>query len=239
MDLIIISQKRIKIMKTTEKIALILMVAFTLTTAIGCAPSARMFRTGFLTDYSLLEEQSEGMVQWVYIKDGVDFAAYDKIMIDRITFFFKDDAAYKGIKPEELLELAQHFYDAYWGILINAYTITNKPGPRTLRVRTAITSLVPSKPVSGTLSTVMPPALVASHLKKAATGVHIGMGQMSGEAELIDSKTGEVLAMALDTETGKKYKLAKNFTKWGQVKEIAKEWVASFAKRLDKLSGRN
>jgi hypothetical protein len=85
----------------------------------------------------------------------------------------------------------------------------------------------------------MPPALVASHLKKAATGVHIGMGQMSGEAELIDSKTGEVLAMALDTETGKKYKLAKNFTKWGQVKEISKEWVASFGKRLDKLSGRN
>ena len=74
-------------MKTAEKIALIFMVAFTLTTAIGCASSAKMSKSGFLTDSSLLEKQSEGMVQWAYIKDGVDFAAYDKIIIDRFTFF--------------------------------------------------------------------------------------------------------------------------------------------------------
>lgn len=227
-------------MKTTARIALVLMVAFTtVTMMIGCAPSAKMSQTGFLTDYSLMKEQSEGLVQWVYVKEGVDFAAYDKVMVDVITFFYKEGAEYKGIQAEELVEMAQYFNDAYVEALQSAYTFTDKPGPRTMRVRTAITDLVPNKPVAGTLTTITPPGLTASHIKKATTGTHIGMGEISGEAELIDSQTGEVLAMGIDTETGKKYKLVKSFTKWGQVKDITREWAQSFSKRLDKLSGRN
>ena len=226
-------------MKETARIALVLMVAFSVTMMNGCAPSAKMSQTGFLTDYSLLEEQSEGLVQWVYVKEGVDFAAYDKIIVDVITFFFKEDAEYKGIQAEELVELAQYFNNAYVEALQSAYTFTDKSGPRTMRVRTAITDLVPNKPVAGTLTTITPLGLVARHIKTTTTGTHIGMGQISGEAELIDSQTGEVLAMGIDTETGKKYELIKSFTKWGQVKGITREWAESFSRRLDKLSGRN
>jgi len=88
------------------------------------------------------------------------------------------------------------------------------------------------------MSSIMPPALIASHIKKATTGTHIGMGRLSGEAELLDSQTGEILAQAIDTEMGKKYKIGKSFTKWGQVKDITNDWAESFRKRLDKLSGR-
>jgi hypothetical protein len=78
------------------------------------------------------------------------------------------------------------------------------------------------------MSSIMPPALIASHIKKAATGSHNGMGQVSGEAELLASQTGEILAQAIDTGTGKKYKVGKSFTKWGQVKDISKGWAGRY-----------
>jgi hypothetical protein len=226
-------------MKTTFRILLAIIIGFAFTMATGCATKPKMHQTGFLKDYSQLKENPKGLVQWTYFKkDGVDFGAYDKVIVDYITFFFKEDAKYKGIHPEELIELAQYFNNAYVEALSGAYSFTDKPGPGVLRLRTAITDLVPGKPVSGTMSSIMPPALIASYIKKATTGSHIGMGQLSGEAELIDSQTGEILAQAIDTEMGKKYKLGKSFTKWGQVKGITKDWAESFRKSLDKLSGR-
>ena len=50
------------------------------------------------------------------------------------------------------------------------------------------------------------------YIKKATTGTHIGMGSASGEAELLDSQTGEVLAAGIDTETGTKYRIDKSVT---------------------------
>ena len=66
------------------------------------ATSKKMPMSGFLTDYSLLKEDPEGLVQWKYFKDGANFGAYDKVIIDHATFFFKEDADYKGIHPDEL-----------------------------------------------------------------------------------------------------------------------------------------
>ncbi len=225
-------------MKTTFRILLAIMIGFAFTMATGCATKPKMRQTGFLEDYSQLKEDPKGLAQWTYVKDGVDFGAYDKIIVDYITFFFLKDIEYKGIHPEELIEVSRYFHNAYVDALAGPYSFTNKPGPGVLRLRTAITDLVPSKPFSGTMSSIMPPALIASHIKKATTGTHIGMGRLSGEAELLDSQTGEILAQAIDTEMGKKYKIGKSFTKWGQVKDISKNWAESFRKRLDKLSGR-
>ena len=224
-------------MKTTFRILLVIMIGCAFTMAIGCASTPKG-PSGFLTNYSKLKEDPEGYLQSMYVKDGVSLAAYDKIIVDYMTFFFKEDADYKGIHMDDLSELAQHFHNAFVEALTGAYSFTSEPGPGTLRLRIAITDLVPGKPVSGTMTTIMPPGLIASHIKKAITGAHIGMGQVSGESELIDSQTGEILAQAIDTKTGKKYKITKSFTKWGQVKDIANDWARSFRRRLDKLSGR-
>jgi hypothetical protein len=226
-------------MKTTVRIALILMIGFTLTmTTDVSSKKPKMHRSGFLTDYSLLKEDPEGLVQWKYFKDGVDFGAYDKIILDYATFFIKEDAEYKGIQPDELTELSMNLHNAFLGTLARAYSFTDKPGPGTMRLRLAITGLVPGKPVSGTMTTIVPFGLAASFIKKAVTGSHIGMGQVSGEAELVDSQTGEILAAAIDNKVGQKHKLSKTFTKWGQVQAIFNDWAENFSSRLDKHSGR-
>ncbi len=225
-------------MKTTVRIALVLMIGFTVMMVSIGATSKKMPQSGFLTDYSLLKKDPEGLVQLMYFKDGANFGAYDKVIVDHATFFFKEDAEYKGIHPVELTELSQNLHKAFLGTLARAYSFTDKPGPGTMRVRLAITDLVPGKPVSGTMTTVVPFGLAASFIKKAVTGSHIGMGQISGEAELVDSRTGEILAAAIDNKMGQKHKLGKTFTKWGQVEAIFCDWAENFSKRLDKRSGR-
>lgn len=225
-------------MKTTVRTALILMIGFAVMMVSIGATSKKMSQSGFLTDYSLLKEDPEGLVQWKYFKDGANFGAYDKIILDHATFFFKEDADYKGIHPDELTELAQNLHKAFLGTLARAYSFTDKPGPGTMRLRLAITDLVPGKPGTGVMTTIVPFGLAASFIKKAVTGSHIGMAQVSGEAELVDSQTGEILAAAIDNKIGQKQKISKSFTTWGQVESIFNDWAENFSKRLDKHSGR-
>jgi hypothetical protein len=225
-------------MKTTLKICLAIMIGFAVIMVSVGATSKKMSKSGFLTNYSLLKEDPEGLVQWKYFKEGANLGAYDKIIVDHATFFFKEDADYKGIHPDELTELAQNFHRAFLVTLARAYSFTATPGPGTMRLRLAITDLVPGKPTSGVMTTIIPFGLAASFIKKAITGSHIGMAQVSGEAELVDSQTGEILAAAIDNKVGQKHKISESFTTWGQVEAIFNDWAENFSKSLDKHSGR-
>jgi hypothetical protein len=225
-------------MKTTLKIILAILISCTLLNFTGCAGKPKMNQSGFLTDYSYFQEDPEELVNWIYIKEGVSFGDYDKMIIDHVTFFFKEDADFKGINAEEITELAKYCHTAFLEALTGAYSFVDKPGPGTVRMRMAITDLVPGKPISGTLSTILPPSLIASHIKKAITGSHIGMGGVTVEAELVDSQTNEVLIAGIGIKTGQKQKIVKSFTTWGQVKEIFNTQAKIFRSRLDKLAGR-
>ena len=88
------------------------------------------------------------------------------------------------------------------------------------------------------MTTVIPIGLALSTVKKAATGSHIGMGEVTFEGEMVDSQSGEVLGSVIDSETGTKYKVAKSASKWGHAVDIFNSWAQTFRARLDKLSGR-
>ena len=40
-----------------------------------------------------------------WLKPGVDFAKYNKIMLETVIFYFADDSEYKGIDPVAMKEL--------------------------------------------------------------------------------------------------------------------------------------
>ncbi len=46
----------------------------------------KMKTSGFLSDYSGMKKGPEGGADWVYIKEGVNFANYNKVMVDQVTF---------------------------------------------------------------------------------------------------------------------------------------------------------
>ena len=224
-------------MKLKSTMMMVLLVSLCMAFIGGCAKK-EIKQAGFLEDYSQLGEDPQGFADWVYRKDNVVWGAYDKVIIDQVTFFLKDDAAYKGIDADDFNELARHWNDSMVKSMGQSYKIVTEPGPGTLRLRLAITDLVPGQRVAGTVTTVVPVGLAASSLKKAATGTHIGMAEAAFEAEIRDAQTGEVLRAAIRSSTGSKYKITKTVTEWGQVKAIFDEWTDNLRKRLDKLSGR-
>lgn len=172
---------------------------------MGCAAQKQDY-SGFLQDYPVFEKGREGIDQR-YLKPGVNFSQYTKVMMDEVVFFFKQDADYKGIHPDEIKELSQEFHKAFIEILGDR--ITDTPGPDVVRMRLAVTHLETSNPVSGTMTTVVPVGLAVNLVKKGATGEYIGVGSASMEAEFLDSVSNERIAVVVDEAPGGKFDLGK------------------------------
>ena len=66
---------------------------------------------GFLTDYSKIPSTGDDGA-YRYRDPAADFGKYNKLLVDRIKIWFKDDSEYKGIDPEELKQLTDYFYGA-------------------------------------------------------------------------------------------------------------------------------
>ena len=162
--------------------------------------------SGFLEKYPAFEEGVDGMDRR-YLKKGVDFGKYDKVMMDEVIFFFKHDAEYNGIKPSEIQELGEQFHKTFVEVLGDR--LTAEPGPDVMRLRLAVTDLEPSNPVTGAATTVVPVGLAVSLVKKGVTGSYTGIGSASMEAEFLDSATNEPIAVAIDKAPGGKLDVGK------------------------------
>lgn len=212
-------------------------VSVMLIASAGCAKKVK--HSGFLEDYPEFNKGPIGGVNWVYFKEGVDFTQYNKVMMDHVVFYFSEDAKYKGVNPDELKEMADAFHQAIAEALKGAYPLVEEPGPDVLRIRVAITDIVPSRPALNTISTIIPIGLGISIIKRGITGTHAFVGQASMEAELLDSVTNERLAAAIDTKSAEKYKVIKGLFKWDHAKDAFKYWAKRLRSWLDEVHVKN
>lgn len=188
----------------------------------GCATTPPP-KSGFLGEYyKNLTPSPEGAVAKMrWIKPGVSFAKYNKLMVDYVVFSLADDSEYKAISGDEMKELG----DAASLALVNAIKATTpvvaEPGPDVGRFRMAIVGLKQSNPVISGITTVIPIGLGISVIKKGAAGAWAGAGATRAEAMLLDSMTNEVLAVGtLEYTAG----FTERFSKWGSVEEAFKYW---------------
>jgi len=212
---------------------IVLIMSLVLTMAIGCAPKAYQY-SGFLKDYPQFIEGKEG-VDKAYLREGVNFKKYNKVMLDHVVFYFKPDAEYKGIQTEELNELAEAFHKAMADALKDAYPLVEKPGSDVMRIRIAITDLVPSNPALSGITTVIPIGLAISAVKSGAGGGHTGVGEASMEAEILDSTTNERIGVAVDMKPGGKLS---GLTKWGAAEDAFEFWAKRLRAWLDEIHGK-
>jgi hypothetical protein len=192
-------------------------------------------KTSFLGDYAgNLAPGPEGGAKMRWLKPGVDFAKYNKLMLDSVIFFFADDSEYKGMDANELKELADGFNQQLVTTLKERYPIVAEPGPDVLRVRFAITDLKQSHPGLSGISTVVPVGLGISILKKGATGSWTGSGSTSAELMALDSSTNDVIGVAQDERSAA---FTERFTKWGSAEEAFKFWAERLKLFLDNARG--
>jgi hypothetical protein len=222
--------------KRLYQLPLMIMVCVTLGMMIGCG--AKVKHSGFLKDYPDFKPGPEGGLNWVYLKKDVDFGKYNKVMIDFVQFWFKDGTNYKGIHIQELNELADAFNKAMTDALEDAYPLVDEPGPDVLRIRFAVTDVVPSRPALNTITAITPAGLAVSTAKKGVRGTHTFVGEASMEAEVLDSQTSERLGAAIDRKAAAKYKVVKGMSKWGQAEDVFNFWAKRLRKWLDEVHGK-
>ena len=167
-----------------------------------------------------------------WLKPGVDFAKYKKVMVDYVVFALAEDSEYKAISGDEMKELG----DAASLALVNAIKkkgrVVAEPGPDVWRLRMAIVGLKQSKPVVSGITTVIPIGLGISIIKKGAASAWSGAGATQAEAIILDSLTNEVLAVAyLEYAAG----FTERFTKWGSVEDAFKYWAERGAEAVAAL----
>ena len=196
--------------------------------------SAGSQKSVFLGDYyHKMKPGAKGQASLNWIKPGVDFSKYKKVMVDYVIFAIAEDAEFKGIDGDEMKELGDGASLALINTIKEYFTVVSKPGPDVLRVRTAIVNLKPSKPGLSTVTTVVPVGLGMSLIKKGTTGSFTGSGATEGEMMVLDSMTNEVLGVGRDNQTAQ---FEERFSKWGSSTEAFKFWGEIFSKRLQNLS---
>ena len=213
------------------------MAVLTLLLVFGCSGTTikDMPQSGFLSDYSGFHFDPDEPVDWIYINTETDFKAYDKLMIHHVTYFFKEDTKYKGIQSDQLNELTDIIHSSLLMALSDIYTITDTAGKGTMRLRLAVTDLVPSKTVTGTITTALT-SIAEQDSPQKQVKAYLDTKSISIEAELLDSLTDERLAAVIDQKVAQKHKLGKSAEKWGQTKDMFRLWTENFRRRMYRLS---
>jgi hypothetical protein len=204
--------------------------------------------TGFLSDYSKLEPDTDGSKAMHYINPQADMKKYKKFLLERIIVWLKDDADYKGIDPDVMKAMTDYFHEAIVRELGSDYTLVTEPGPDVLRVRIAVTDLVPTKPAMSVIVLAVPFASAADIASGAASKGGAGsppyLGRAGVEVEGIDSETLLPVFSYVEERRGKKYDVEdpaggylKGFSEWGHVKKAFDYWAKKFRGRMDEMHG--
>ena len=191
----------------------------------GCATTPP--GSGFLKDYSQLQtDPDDKSLKW-WEKKGVDWKRYKKLIIDPVVVYFHPDAKNRQIEPDVLKELTDYFRTVVIEEVQDSYPVVDAPGPDVLRIRAAITDLIPANPFLNVVTT-------------AGVGVPVDMGGASMEAMFLDSTTNELLGAVVDSKKGTPVdiNMLKGFTTWGYAKGAFRDWAELLKESLEYGKGK-
>ena len=200
------------------KILLISLVAVVM--LVGCS-STPPPRSGFMVDYPDLKPDRYGnprLLWWE--KPGFDWMRYQKLMIDPVVVYYHPQAKSKEIRPDDLKQLTDEFRDVVIAELGKSYPVVSTPGQDVLRVRAAITEIIPANPALNIVTT-------------ALAFVPLDMGGAAIEAEFIDSMTSERVAAMVELKLGTPTDLKSGFTSLGHARASFKSWAAELKRALE------
>lgn len=179
----------------------------------GCHESPPIQQTGFLSDYSKLEEKSPNKMSYA----SPELRNYKAFLIDPIVFRIPP----QKLSEPERADVARHFHQVLTQLLEKrGYRIVTEPEVDAARVRIAMTDINRS-----TWWLRLHPAMRASG---------VGSGGAALEIEVIDSVTGEQLAAGIVTSPGSQFDIGA-YSTVQEVNSAIDKWADQAGKRLDEL----
>ncbi len=207
---------------------------------------------GFLSDYSNLKPEGADSKALIYENPQIDRSRYNKVMVERIKMFLAEDADYKGIDPTELKELADYFHQAIVKALGDAYPVVEEKGPDVVRLRIAVTDIIPTKPEASVVSLVVPYVWIGeagAGAAKGEAGSTPFVGEATVEMEALDSLSNEQIGAYIEHRVGKKYEWTKGvergvkdylraYSTWAYTKQAMDGWAQLVRRRMDESQGK-
>ena len=191
-------------------------------------------RSGFLGDYSQLKPGADGEAQLVYVDPRADFKAYDAILIDSVALWRTAGAA--ALPKDEEQALTDYLYQSLHDELSQDYRIVDRPGPRVLRLRVAITEAKGANVVGNAVTSIIPQLRLISTAAGVSTDTQALVGKAGIEGELTDSVSGRQLMAAVDARAGAK-QVRGGLAKWSDVKNAFDFWAQRLRARLKQERG--
>ena len=209
----------------------------------GCAATSRapgVERSGFLgADYELLRPGDDQQAQLRYLRPGVNWAGYRKVLLDPVTIWKGQESTGQGISPQDEQMLANYFYSVIRGAFEKqGFKLVSAPEPESLRVQVAVTKANEANVALNVVSTVVPQLRLASSLDQLATGKPAFVGEAQVEVKATDAFTGQLLAAGIDHRVGGKTLDASTFQSWGDVEAMMRLWASHGVYNLCRLQGR-
>ncbi len=158
--------------------------------------------SGFLSDYSQLEEVTDGSADYRYVAPGAieRMGQYSAIMIDQPEIFIAEDSPYRGIKPKHLDALSESLRAGLSAALNEEFHVVEKPGDDVLYLTVAVTNLKLEK-VKKKAWQYVPVAFVATSVSGAASSDIAKKASFEGlvfELEAFDSVSDERIVAVID-----------------------------------------
>lgn len=203
--------------------------------AVSCAPlrqrRAPVQTSGFLGDYSQLQNNPDYPAYLIYINPNAQWTKYSAIMIDSVSLW----GSAENVSEQDRQMLAGMAYNALYDALSKSFDIVDAPGPNVIRLRAALSEAKGSKVALNVVTSVIPQLRVLSTVGGMAADTAVLVGEASAEIEVVDSVTGERLAAGVDRQTGTKALIrGHKFSKWGDVKDACDYWAGRVHKFLVK-----
>jgi len=192
----------------------------------GCASVDPTPSAGFLNSYSRLESVDEKGLLRIYKSDEIDLTSYTKIIIEPVVVYLHSEAKANALDPKTLSELTDAFEEELKTELGAHLEVVDKQGLGVAVIKVALTDVKPNI------------ALLNIHWTTSMS--KHGMGGASMEAEISDSRTGELLFAIKDTRRGQSItfdkEIAKHYigglSKWGHTKGVFEQWAKYFAEQF-------
>lgn len=203
-----------------KKASVLVVVVAAILMQCGC-DSQQQSKTGFLTDYSRLRQESDTTLRNVNQR-ALD--KYSNFIVDDVAVHFHHGS--KAIKERsegkltqrDINDITNYMHSRIVEAVRNSgKNVVYRVGPGVARIRVAITDISNSDLIS-----LMPTARLAT---KA------GVGGASMEAEIVDSMTGEQIAGIVESRKGSRIPFS-DLGKWDTAKQVINEWANNLQKRL-------
>ncbi|NOT83829.1 MAG: DUF3313 domain-containing protein [Methylococcaceae bacterium] len=222
--------------KHYNKRVLMLVGAFLTLAIAGCG--AKQYRrvepSGFLGDYSKMQDGEGNEALSVYVNPKTNCHKYRKVIIDRVVLRGKPEdsaLALLDLKDQKMLATLG------WGTLYDAmhkgkFEIVTKPGPDVMRIKGAVTEAAKANVIVADIMVVAPYVWEAATLWGLGTGKWPFLGELAGEMEIADSLTGERLFVAMDKVVGTLGSNMDPRARWDDVRQGFDMWREKLGVRM-------